>query len=263
MQRLYGNSLRKDAGVTKTLRNAVRRASEGDGLGGSSNKTRKDLIERISKNVREVQGTVEKVFEETADAVEDFINKCESHALHIRHRAWADSVFTSAAPAVKGYVQDTKILLQQSGERFVISRVANDLASYDSSQYSLKLRPSAFPPLVPHASTSSAPALRYHLGEPIHVKWTAPSNHSRRDWIGVYRLGANKDKLVTKVSSQGKWVGLFSKEWEGDRYEGVGGGEAPEHGEISATAQARGAVVFKSKKLPWKTGQYEFRYVAS
>ncbi|POY72897.1 hypothetical protein BMF94_4058 [Rhodotorula taiwanensis] len=240
MQRLYGNSLRKDAGVTKTLRNAVRRASEGDGLGGSSNKTRKDLIERISKNVRVVQGTVEKVFEETADAVEEFINK--------------------SAPAVKGYVKDTKILLQQSGERFVISRVANDLASYDSSQYSLKLRPSAFPPLVPHASTSSAPALRYHLGEPIHVKWTAPSNHSRRDWIGVYRLGANKDKLVTKVSSQGKWVGLFSKEWEGDRYEGVGGGEAPEHGEISATAQARGAVVFKSKKLPWKTGQYEFRY---
>ncbi|TKA54854.1 hypothetical protein B0A53_02663 [Rhodotorula sp. CCFEE 5036] len=239
MQRLYGNTLRKDAGVTKTLRNAVRRASHTDGRAGSG-KVRKDLIERISKNVREVQGTVEKVFEETADAVEEFINK--------------------SAPAVKGYVKDTKILLQQSGERFVISRVANDLASYDSSQYSLTLRPSAFPPLVPHASTSSAPALRYHLGEPIHVKWTAPSNHSRRDWIGVYRLGANKDTLVTKVSSQGKWCGVYSKEWEGDRYEGVGGGEAPEYGEISASKRARGAIVFKGKKLPWKTGQYEFRY---
>ena len=169
--------------------------------------------------------------------------------------------FSAAAPAVKGYVKDTKILLQQSGERFVISRVANDLASYDSSQYSLTLRPSAFPPLVPHASTSSAPALRYHLGEPIHVKWTAPSNHSRRDWIGVYRLGANKDTLVTKVSSQGKWCGVYSKEWEGDRYEGVGGGEAPEYGEISASKRARGAIVFKGKKLPWKTGQYEFRCV--
>ncbi|GAA6017973.1 hypothetical protein JCM8202_006219 [Rhodotorula sphaerocarpa] len=239
MQRLYGNSLRKDAGVTKTLRNAVRRASLSDGPAGVY-KSRKDLIDRISKNVREVQGTVEKVFEETADAVEDFISK--------------------SAPAVKGYVHDTRILLQQSGERFVISRVANDLASYDSSQYSLNLRPSAFPPLVPHASTSSAPSLRYHLGEPIHVKWTAPSNHSRRDWIGVYRLGANTNKLVTKVSSQGKWVGLFDAEWQGDRYEGVGGGEAPEHGEISPAAQARGAVVFKGKKLPWKTGQYEFRY---
>lgn len=76
MQRLYGNTLRKDAGVTKTLRNAVRRASHTDGRAGSG-KVRKDLIERISKNVREVQGTVEKVFEETADAVEEFINKCE------------------------------------------------------------------------------------------------------------------------------------------------------------------------------------------
>ncbi|GAA5989778.1 hypothetical protein JCM10908_002316 [Rhodotorula pacifica] len=240
MQRLYGNTLRKDAGVTKTLRNAVRRASSNaDGRPGSG-KVRKDIIERISKNVREVQGTVEKVFEETADAVEEFINK--------------------SAPAVKGYVKDTKILLQQSGERFVISRVANDLHSYDSSQYSLTLRPSAFPPLVPHASTSSAPSIRYHLGEPIHVKWTAPSNHSRRDWIGVYRLGANKSKLVTKVSSQGKWCGVYSKEWEGDRYEGVGGGEAPEHGEISLSKRARGGVVFKGKKLPWKTGQYELRY---
>lgn len=77
MQRLYGNTLRKDAGVTKTLRNAVRRASHTDGRAGSG-KVRKDLIERISKNVREVQGTVEKVFEETADAVEEFINKCDS-----------------------------------------------------------------------------------------------------------------------------------------------------------------------------------------
>lgn len=75
----------------------------------------------------------------------------------------------------------------------------------------------------------------------------------------MYRLGANTNKLVTKVSSQGKWVGLFDAEWQGDRYEGVGGGEAPEHGEISPAAQARGAVVFKGKKLPWKTGQYEFR----
>ena len=76
MQRLYGNTLRKDAGVTKTLRNAVRRASHTDGRAGSGT-VRKDLIERISKNVREVQGTVEKVFEETADAVEEFINKCD------------------------------------------------------------------------------------------------------------------------------------------------------------------------------------------
>ncbi|GAA5923256.1 hypothetical protein JCM3775_007484 [Rhodotorula graminis] len=240
MQRLYGNTLRKDAGVTKTLRNAVRRVSE-HRKGDDAHKTRQDLLDRISKNVREVQGTVEKVFEETADAVEEFLSK--------------------SAPAVKGYVQDTKILLQQSGERFVISRVAApaDLASYDTTQYSLALRPSAFPPLVPHASTSNAPALRYHLGEPVHVQWTAPANHSRKDWIGVYRREANKSELVTKVSSQGKWLGVHDDEWSGDRYEGSDrrddGVGAPKKED-----QPTGSVVFSGKKLPWRTGQYEFRY---
>ncbi|GAA6046822.1 hypothetical protein JCM3770_005660 [Rhodotorula araucariae] len=240
MQRLYGNTLRKDAGVTKTLRNAVRRVSTHRKAADDAPRTRQDLIDRISKNVREVQGTVEKVLEETADAVEEFLSK--------------------SAPTVKGYVQDTKILLQQSGERFVISRVAapSDLASYDASQYSLSLRPSAFPPLVPHASTSSAPAMRYHLGEPIAVKWTAPANHSRRDWIGVYRREANKSTLVTKVSSQGKWIGVFDEEWQGDRYEGVESDDG-EH-EPQNEGQQSGSVVFSGKKLPWRTGQYEFRY---
>ncbi|GAA6002774.1 phosphatidylethanolamine N-methyltransferase [Rhodotorula paludigena] len=239
MQRLYGNTLRKDAGVTKTLRNAVRRVSTHQHDASAAAKSRQDLIDRISKNVREVQGTVEKVLEETADAVEEFLSK--------------------SAPTVKGYVKDTKILLQQSGERFVISRVANpsDLASYDASQYSLTLRPSAFPPLVPHASTSTAPALRYHLGEPIAVKWTAPANHSRKDWIGIYRLGANKSELVTKVSSQGKWLGVFDNEWRGNEYEGV---EDEATKEEEKEGQQSGTVVFSGKKLPWRTGQYELRY---
>ncbi|GJN93924.1 hypothetical protein Rhopal_006983-T1 [Rhodotorula paludigena] len=244
MQRLYGNTLRKDAGVTKTLRNAVRRVSTHQHDASAAAKSRQDLIDRISKNVREVQGTVEKVLEETADAVEEFLSKCLPYP----------------APTVKGYVKDTKILLQQSGERFVISRVANpsDLASYDASQYSLTLRPSAFPPLVPHASTSTAPALRYHLGEPIAVKWTAPANHSRKDWIGIYRLGANKSELVTKVSSQGKWLGVFDNEWRGNEYEGVEEGTTSK--EKEEEGQQSGTVVFSGKKLPWRTGQYELRY---
>ncbi|GAA6020363.1 hypothetical protein JCM10207_002082 [Rhodosporidiobolus poonsookiae] len=238
MQRLYGNTLRKDAGVTKTLRNAVRRVSTSrpNGARTGSDKTRVELLDRLAQNVREVQGTVEKVFEETAEAVEEFLNKSK--------------------PAVKGVVEETKILLQQSGERFVISRVSRDLDAYDTSRYSLSLRPSAYPPLVPHASTSSAPALRYHLGEPLHVGWTAPANHSRKDWIGIYRLGANKDKLVTKVSSQGKWLGVFDEEWEGDRYKEE---RAPET-EGEDDGGRKGAVVFGGKKLPWRTGKYELRY---
>ncbi|GAA5943073.1 phosphatidylethanolamine N-methyltransferase [Sporobolomyces koalae] len=233
MQRLYGNTLRKDAGVTKTLRNATKNQKPP--------KVFVDVAGRISKNVKEVQGTVEKVLEETADALEEFLGK--------------------TGPAVKGYVEDTKLLLQQSGERFVISRVATDLASYDQSRYSLSLRPSSFSPSTPHASTSSAPSLRYHLGEPITLDWTAPSNHSRKDWIGIYRLGANKSKLVTRVSSQGKWIGVFNDEWEGDTY-------APAENEAQSQdnqdpiqgEHEKGRVTFSGKKLPWRTGLYELRY---
>ncbi|KAK4048562.1 phosphatidylethanolamine N-methyltransferase [Microbotryomycetes sp. JL201] len=220
MKKLYGNALRKDAGVTKTLRNVAARNAH--------------VFGGMSRSVKEVQGTFEKVLEETADAVEEFLNK--------------------SAPRVKGYVNDTKILLRQSGERFVISRVANDLASYDQSRYGLSLRPSSFKPAYPHASTSTAPP-RYHLGEPITVDWRAPENHSRKDWIGIYRLDAvNKSKLVTKVSSQGKWLGVHDEEWEN---------ESRSKRKASFKLEEdpnKSALTFSGKRLPWTTGLYEIRY---
>ncbi|ORY86007.1 phospholipid methyltransferase-domain-containing protein [Leucosporidium creatinivorum] len=218
MQKLYGATLRKDAGVTKTLRNVAARNAHV--LGG------------VTRGVKEVQGTFEKVLEETAEAVEEFLNK--------------------SGPRVKGYVNDTKILLKQSGERFVISRVANDIDSYDPTRYGLTLRPSSFRPSTPHASTSRAPP-RFHLGEPITVDWKAPENHSRRDWIGIYRLEANKSKLVTRVSSQGKWVGVHDEEWKGNEW-------SEKRGEEEEGEKNKGVVSFTGKRLPWTTGMYEIRY---
>lgn len=129
------------------------------------------------------------------------------------------------------------------------SRVANDLDSYDSTRYGLNLRPSTFRPSTPHASTSRAPP-RFHLGEPITVDWKAPENHARKDWIGIYRLEANKSKLVTRVSSQGKWVGVHDEEWDGDQHDESLG---------EAKQKNKGAVTFAGKRLPWTTGTYEIR----
>ncbi|GAA5987888.1 hypothetical protein JCM11641_003523, partial [Rhodosporidiobolus odoratus] len=234
MRRLYGHAVRKDAGVTKTLRNAVRRMSTSHRAPTAAQK-HAHLLDRLSQHVREVQGTVEKVFDETIEAVEDFL--------------------TRSGPTVRGVVEDTKILLQQSGERFVISRVATDLESYDATQYSLSLRSSIFPPLTPHASTSKAAGLRFPLGEPLQVSWRAPIDHSPRDWIGIYRRGANKSTLLTTVSSRGKWLGVFDDDWEGDWYAGGERRLAPER-----ELQANGELVFYGKKLPWRTGEYELRY---
>lgn len=56
-------------------------------------------------------------------------------------------------------------------------RVATDLSGYDTSKYNVAVVPS-----------STDGTLRFHMGEPIRVRWRAPQNHSRQDWIGIYRV---------------------------------------------------------------------------
>ena len=58
------------------------------------------------------------------------------------------------------------------------SRVAYDLSQYDTTKYKISIVP------------SQAGDMRFHLGEAIKVNWQAPLRHSRRDWIGIYRVGS-------------------------------------------------------------------------
>ncbi|KAF8339261.1 phosphatidylethanolamine N-methyltransferase [Amanita rubescens] len=217
MRKLYGDSLRKDAGFVKVIKSV---ASKNARILESRADKHAPELKRV---VREVKGTFEKVYEETADVVEEFIAR--------------------SRPKISEVVQDTKVLLQQSREKLIITRIANDLSSYDTTKYKVTV--------MPNNSTS---ARRFHLGEPITVKWQAPQKHSRKDWIGLYRVGANKSMTVTKVSSLGMWLPVHSEEWDGniplgsDRPSGLP--EDPESGVIT----------FRGDMLPWLAGQYEVRY---
>jgi len=71
MRKLYGDSLRKDAGFVKVMK-------------GVATKNAKILESRAGKHApelkrvaREVIGTFDKVYEEAADAVEDFLARCK------------------------------------------------------------------------------------------------------------------------------------------------------------------------------------------
>jgi phosphatidylethanolamine N-methyltransferase len=72
MRKLYGDSLRKDAGFVKVIKRVA------------SKNVR--LLERragrhapdLKRVANEVKGTFGKVYVDTADAVEDFIAKCKS-----------------------------------------------------------------------------------------------------------------------------------------------------------------------------------------
>lgn len=217
MRKLYGDSLRQDAGFVKVIKNvASKNAKILESRAGIH-------VPELKRVVTEVKGTFDKVFEETAEAVEDFLAR--------------------SGPKFSEVMQDTKVLLQQSRERLVITRVANDISSYDSEKYHVSI--------VPSSTTS---ALSFHLGEPITVKWEAPYNHSRKDWIGLYRVGANKDTLVTKTSSMGMWLPVHGDEWDGDVPLGL------ERVPSDSRKSEKGTVTFKGNTLPWLVGRYEIRY---
>ncbi|KIJ61193.1 hypothetical protein HYDPIDRAFT_183320 [Hydnomerulius pinastri MD-312] len=216
MRKLYGDSLRKEAGFVKVIKNV---ASKNARLLESRAGRHAPEIRRVAK---EVKGTFDKVFEETADVVEEFLAKSK--------------------PRISEVVQETKVLLQQSRERLVITRVASDLSSYDTAKYKVSISP------------SQAGNMRFHLGEPIQIEWEAPQRHSRRDWIGIYRVGANKSTLVTKTSSSGMWIPVHDEEWDGDVP--LGTPRLPSRGLEPET----GSVLFEGSTLPWTVGRYEVRY---
>ncbi|KAJ7658493.1 phospholipid methyltransferase-domain-containing protein [Mycena rosella] len=223
MRKLYGDSLRKDAGFVKVIKNV---ASKNARMLESRAGRHAPELSRVAQEVaKEVKGTFDKVYEETADVVEEF--------------------FAKSRPKISGVVQDTKVLLQQSRERLVITRIANNIASFDTSKYKFEAVP------TPDGS------LCFHLGEPIRLKWEAPHTHSRKDWVGIYRIGANKSSLVTRTSAMGLWVPVHDEEWDGDVPLGL---TRPSAGGSQDAETEHGVVTFKGNTLPWLAGRYEVRY---
>lgn len=129
--------------------------------------------------------------------------------------------------------------------------MANDLSAYATDKYKIHV--------VPRFPGSD---LRFHLGAQIEVNWRVPRHHSRKDWIGLYRVGANQSSLVTRTSSLGMWVPVHDEEWDGDIPIGEDSQmSTPAEGEdSSANDEESGTVVFKGDSLPWRVGRYEMRY---
>ena len=101
--------------------------------------------------------------------------------------------------------------------------------------------------------------LRLHFGEPATLAWRAPAHHSRKDWIGVYRVGANSSRETTSVSSQKRWRGVY-EEWQGDVYTASAAVSRTASREAGDPAFDAGEVVFTASVLPPRLGVFEFRY---
>jgi phosphatidylethanolamine N-methyltransferase len=64
MKKLYGNAVRKEAGLTKTIKTVAKRNVQ-------------IRAPALSQVVKEVQGTIEKVTKETSEMLDEFLEKCE------------------------------------------------------------------------------------------------------------------------------------------------------------------------------------------
>lgn len=245
MQKIYGRKLREEAGLTKFIRRS------------------------LPPPVKELQQQVDKVVDETANFVWEFVEMARPRL----------------AAGVSTIVRDTSALFNKYPARLTISQLSPDLAGFNPKQYSLSVEgtpamASGFPLRVLNRDadkdandnkvisdpgrTPGANTLVLAYGAPIHVRWTAPEHHSHRDWIGLYMVADNRARDVTDVSSMGRWVPTNRGHYDATAEKGIVFSDKPVVAKADVAANdpnlVTGEVVFSGDKLWWAEGVYEFRY---
>ncbi|EAW14456.1 phosphatidylethanolamine N-methyltransferase [Aspergillus clavatus NRRL 1] len=240
MQKLYGRSLRRDAGLTKSLKRS------------------------LPDPLKQLHGSVDKMFDDSFEFIEDLI----------------DTARPKLAAGVNTFVKDTSALFQKYPARVTISRIDEDLAGYDSRDYSLEVEGTDSLSLHDVDQSSGREGLNarmpldrrgdlknlvFEYGSPIKVKWTAPLNHSKKDWIGLYRVIDNTSREISRVSSQGRWIATNEGSYDNSKCEqGIVTSDvvipASQRKDGEGRDLASGEVVFSGDKLFWTQGVFEFRY---
>ncbi|EEY14707.1 phosphatidylethanolamine N-methyltransferase [Verticillium alfalfae VaMs.102] len=230
MQKIYGRSLREEAGLTKFIKRS------------------------LPPPVQGWQRGVDKVLDDTSHFVEDFLEA-------------ARPKFTSG---VKTIVRDTTALFNTYPARFTITRLSLDLAGFNPKHYSLVVEgtPSSLSAANERATgkesvTARFPhrveTLMFEYGAPLKVKWRAPANHGSKDWIGLYMVTDNHSREATEVPSLGRWVPTTPGQYDATADKAI---LVPDHPVSSdgSTTLVEGEVVFEGDRLWWTSGVFEFRY---
>jgi phosphatidylethanolamine N-methyltransferase len=241
MQKLYRQGVRRTSGVSRNFKRA------------------------LPAPLHKWSSSVDHVLDGTLDSLEDFI----------------DAAGPKLAAGFNTFVQDSSTLFSQFPARISVTRLAPDLAGLDPKDYSITIEngtPTTKASLeVPHdgreGEAASAPLQRtdsfqrlvVDYGAPVKLKWTAPLNHSPRDWIGLYRVGDNASREVTKIGCQGRWTAttpnvfdLANAETGNLVYDKLVPAASRKDGESQDLLS--GEIEFSGDKLWWTQGVFEFRY---
>ena len=177
MQKIYGGSLRGEAGLTKF----IKRSMPGP--------------------VKGWQESVDRVLDDTTQFVQDFI----------------DSAHPKFASGVKTIVRDTTALFNIAPARLTLTKLSPDLAGLDPKQYTLQVQGTPLIHASIHDRATGKESFSgrfpkhvrtmvYEYGAPLRVKWRAPAIHSQKDWIGLYMVTDNRSRETTEVPSLGRWA---------------------------------------------------------
>ncbi|KAF1972090.1 phosphatidylethanolamine N-methyltransferas-like protein [Bimuria novae-zelandiae CBS 107.79] len=239
MQKLYGEKLRQTSGVSKTLRQA------------------------LPSPVRNWQSAADGYLNSTVEFIEEVI----------------ESARPKLAAGVDTFFKDTTALFKSYPARISITRLEPELAGVDPREYRLEIegaRLSSFMEFqkghgregemarTPAERTSEFTTLMLEYGSPIKVKWRAPLNHSKKDWIGLYMVADNASREATRIGSNGRWIATNKGVHDTSRAdEGILVSDrlipAAEREDGDKDCYT-GEVEFRGDKLWWTTGVFEFRY---
>ena len=239
MQKLYGQSLRRESGLVRSLKRS------------------------LPPPLRQWQGSVDRMLSETVDFVEDFV----------------DAARPRLAAGVSTFVRDSTALFKHP-TRITITRLEPDLAGYDLKDYSVEISGAHSSSSSIHQSrsnntdgiarsqadsTADFKPLKFEYGAPIGVRWTAPLNHSKKDWVGLYRVADNASREATRVGSQGRWVATVRDQYDSSTADqGILISDSRVSGRLRKDGESKdyftGEMEFSGDKLWWMTGVFEFRY---
>ncbi len=246
MQKIYGRKLRSEAGLTKFI------------------------LKSLPPPVKEWQESVDRVLVETRHFVEEFV----------------DAARPKLASGVSTIVRDTTALFNKYPARLSITRIVPDLAGYDPKHYSLTVEGEKLQSLTVPSSGNKSPgaadsatasrsrgesassrALKdvktmvLQYGAPIRVRWTAPANHSKKDWVGLYMVTDNRSRDVTEVPSLGRWVPTTPSVYDTAIDRGILSSDEPVKKDAGDDQDlVTGEMVFEGDQLWWTQGVFEFRY---
>jgi phosphatidylethanolamine N-methyltransferase len=230
MQKIYGRNVRSESGLTKFIKKT------------------------LPLPMMELHNIADQVLDDARRFIDDFVEAAKP----------------KLATGVSSFVRDTTSLINRP-TRLTLTRLAPDLAGYDAKNYSLYLEGAAGSASDSVATSGKdSPATRNpknvktiisQYGAPIRVKWRAPANHKKRDWIGLYMVTDNSSREITQVSSTGRWVPTNEGQYDTTEQKGILKSDQPvARTEASDVDLVEGEVVFEGDKLFWTQGVFEFRY---